>query len=188
MNLEPFITAYGYPALGIGTLLEGGMVGIIAGGLAHRGYMQLTWVICIIFGCAFCADQFFFQLGKRNGRHLLAKRPAWEPQVNRVRRFLVRYHILAVLGFRFIYGMRTITPIVIGASGFDTRRFVLLNLCSTLLWASVVGCSGYFFSHFLETLFSDARQHIVAILFMVAVISAGFWVWRRWAKEKDRGE
>lgn len=185
MNLEAFITAYGYPALGIGTLLEGGMVGMIAGGLAHRGYMQLAWVIGIIFGCAFFADQFFFQVGKRNGKNLLAKRPRWEPQVNRVRRFLVTYHIIAVLGFRFIYGMRTITPIVIGASGFDTRRFVLLNLCSTLLWATAVGCSGYFFSHFLETLFSDVRHHIFALLFTGLVFSGGIWVWRRWVKGRQ---
>jgi membrane protein DedA with SNARE-associated domain len=185
MNLESFITAYGYPALGIGTILEGGMVGMIAGGLAHRGYMQLSWVICTIFGCAFCADQFFFQVGKRNGTNLLAKRPSWEPQVNRIRRFLVRYHIIAVLSFRFIYGMRTITPIVIGSSGLDTRRFVLLNLCSTLLWATVVGCSGYYFSHFLETFFSDVRHHIVAILFVGLVIGGGIWWWRRRIKRNE---
>jgi membrane protein DedA with SNARE-associated domain len=184
MNLEPFISAYGYPALGIGTLLEGGMVGMVAGGLAHRGYLQLPWVICIIFGCAFGADQFFFQVGKRNGRNLLARRPKWEPQVERVRRFLVRYNIIAVLSFRFLYGMRTITPIVIGASGFDTRRFVFLNLCSTLLWATVVGCSGYYFSHVLETLFSDVRHHIVAILFAGLAIGAGIWLCRRWLKER----
>jgi len=89
-----------------------------------------------------------------------------------------------VLGFRFLYGMRTITPIVIGSSGLDTRRFVLLNLCSTLLWAMVVGCSGYYFSHFLETLFSDAKQHIVAILFAGLVFGCGIWLWRRWARGK----
>jgi membrane protein DedA with SNARE-associated domain len=184
MTLESFITAYGYPALGIGTLLEGGMVGMIAGGLAHRGYMQMPWVVCIIFGCAFCADQFFFQIGKRNGKTLLAKRPAWESKVNRVRLFLVTYNIIAVLGFRFIYGMRTITPIVIGASGFDTRRFVLLNLCSTLLWATVVGCSGYFFSHFLHTFFTDVRHHIVAIVSVGLVFSGGIWLWRRRAMKR----
>jgi membrane protein DedA with SNARE-associated domain len=184
MNMESFITAYGYPALGIGTLLEGGVVGMIAGGLAHRGYMQLGWVILVIFGCAFFADQFFFQVGKRNGENLLAKRPAWEPQVNRVRRFLVRYHVIAVLGFRFIYGMRTITPIVIGASGFDTRRFALLNLCSTFLWAIVVGFSGYYFSHFLETLFSDVRHHIIAVLIAGLVFGVGIWQGRRWLRRR----
>src|SRR5512137_579319 len=99
MTLEAFITAYGYPALGIGTLLEGGMVGMVAGGLAHRGYLQLPWVICVIFGCAFGADQFFFQVGKRNGKKLLAGRPAWDARADRVRRFLVAYNIIAVLSF-----------------------------------------------------------------------------------------
>ncbi len=182
--METFITAYGYPALAIGTLLEGGMVGMVAGSLANSGYMQLPWVICVIFCCAFGADQFFFQVGKRSGEKFLAKRPKLQPQVERVRHFLVRFHIIAVLGFRFVYGMRTITPIVIGASGFDTRRFVLLNLCSTLLWATVVGCFGYFFSHFLETFLSDARHHIVAILCVGLVFSGGIWFWRRWMKRR----
>lgn len=183
--MESFITAYGYPALGIGTLLEGGMVGMIAGGLAHSGYMQLPWVICVIFGCAFGADQFFFQVGKRSGEKLLANRPKLELQVARVHRLLVRFHIIAVLGFRFVYGMRTITPIVIGASGFNTRRFVLLNLCSTLLWATVVGCSGYFFSHFLQTLFSDVKHHTIEILLVGLVFGGVIWLWRRWAKGKE---
>jgi len=182
MSIESFITAYGYPALGIGTLLEGGMVGMIAGGLAHSGYLQLQWVICVIFGCAFGADQFFCQVGKRSGEKLLANRPKLGPQVERVRRFLVKFHIIAVLGFRFIYGMRTITPIVIGASGFETRRFILLNLCSTLLWATVVSCSGYFFGHFFEEFFSDVRHHMVAIVLAGLLFSCGIWLWRHWAK------
>ncbi len=184
MNLEAFVTAYGYPALALGTLLEGGAVGMVAGGLAHRGYLQLSWVIAVIFGCAFSADQFFFQVGKRSGKDLLAKHPGWEPRVDRVRRFLVAYQIIAILGFRFIYGMRTITPIVIGASGFNTRRFILLNICSTLSWATAVGLSGYFFSHLLETLLADVRHHIVAILLVAAVVSGLLWLWRRWMKRR----
>jgi membrane protein DedA with SNARE-associated domain len=184
MNLEVFVTAYGYPALAIGTLFEGGAIGMFAGGLAHRGYLQLHWVIAIIFGCAYSADQFFFQVGKRSGKGLLEKRPKWEPRVNRVRRFLVTYQIIAILGFRFIYGMRTITPIVIGASGFDTRRFMLLNLCSTHAWATVVGTSGYFFSHLLETLFADVKHHFVAIVALATVFCGIICLWRSWAKRR----
>ncbi len=182
MTLEAFVTAYGYPALAIGTLVEGGTVGVIAGGLAHRGYLRLSWVIAIVFCCAFAADQFFFQVGKRSGRSLLERRPQWEPQVDRVRRFLVAYQVVAVLGFRFVYGMRTITPLVIGASGFDTRRFVLLNLVSTLAWASVVGASGYFFGHLVETLLAGAGHHPVVIVLVAALLGGGVWLWRRWGE------
>ena len=184
MTLEAFVSAYGYPALAIGTLLEGGTIGMVAGSLAHGGYLQLQWVIVIIFCCAFGSDQFFFRLGKRSGRDLLAKYPKWEPKVDKVRRFLVAYQVIAVLSFRFIYGMRTITPIVIGASGFNNRRFILLDLCSTLTWAIVVGTAGYFFGHLFEELFADVRHHMAAIALVGLSISALAWLWYRWAKAR----
>lgn len=182
MTLEALVSAYGYPALAIGTIVEGGTVGMVAGSLAHGGYLQLQWVIVIIFCCAFGSDQFFFRLGKRSGKQLLARHPKWEPRVDRVRRFLVAYQVIAVLSFRFIYGMRTITPLVIGASNFNTRRFILLNFCSTLAWATVVGSSGYFFGHLFEELFADVRHHMLAIVLFGAGIAAVGWLWYRWTK------
>lgn len=184
MNLEAFVTAYGYPALAIGTLLEGGAVGMFAGGLAYRGYLHLPWVITVIFGCAFGADQFFFQVGKRWGKNLLERKPTWEPRVDKVHRFLITYQVLAVLGFRFIYGMRTITPIVIGASGFNTRRFLLLNCGSTFVWATVVGSTGYFFGHMLQILLADARRHMVTITLVMLFVGYLILLWHRYAKEK----
>ena len=49
INLEILVSAYGYPALFIGTFLEGETILVIAGFLAHRGYLELPWVIVIAF-------------------------------------------------------------------------------------------------------------------------------------------
>jgi membrane protein DedA with SNARE-associated domain len=178
MTLESFVATYGYPALLTGALLEGETVVIIAGIMAHSGYLQLPWVMVIAFSGAFCADQFFFQLGKRKGKLFLEKRPHWEPRVEKVRRFLVGYQGIAVLSYRFIYGMRTITPIVIGASGFSTRRFVFLNLCSTLLWAVLVSSAGYFFGNVIEAVLRDFRRYELAVMLIVAAVGGGIWFYR----------
>ena len=178
MTLESFVITYGYPALLTGALLEGETVVIIAGIMAHSGYLQLPWVIGVAFFGAFCADQFFFQVGKRKGKLFLEKRPHWEPRVDKVRRFLVGYQVIAVLGYRFIYGMRTITPVVIGASDFSTRRFVFLNLCSTFLWAVAVSTAGYFFGNVIETLLHDFRRYELAVMLVVAAVGGGIWFYR----------
>jgi membrane protein DedA with SNARE-associated domain len=178
MTLESFVATYGYPALLTGALLEGETIVIIAGILAHSGYLQLPWVIGIAFCGAFFADQFFFQVGKRKGKQFIEKRPNWEPRIDRVRRFLVGYQIIAVLGYRFIYGMRTITPIVIGASGFSTRRFVLLNLCSTLLWAVAISSAGYFFGQVIEAVLRDFRRYELAVMLGIAAVAGGVWFYR----------
>ena len=178
MTLELFVATYGYPALLTGALLEGETIVIIAGIMAHSGYLQLPWVIGVAFCGAFCADQFFFQVGKRKGKLFLEKRPHWEPRIDKIRRFLVGYQVIAVLSYRFIYGMRTITPIVIGASNFSTRRFLLLNLCSTLLWSVVVSSGGYFFGNVIEALLRDFRRYEITVILVIALIFGGVWFYR----------
>lgn len=178
MNIESFVVTYGYPALLAGALLEGETVVIIAGIMAHSGYLQLPWVMGVAFCGAFCADQFCFQVGKRGGKRFLGKRPQWEPRINKVRRFLVGYQTVAVLSYRFIYGMRTITPIVIGASGFSTRRFVFLNLCSTILWAVLVSSAGYFFGDVVEAVLKNFQRYEFAVMLAVAVAGGLIWFYR----------
>lgn len=178
MNIESLVVTYGYPALLAGALLEGETVVIIAGIMAHSGYLQLPWVMGVAFCGAFFADQFFFQVGKRRGKRFLDKRPQWESRIDKVRRFLVGYQTVAVLSYRFIYGMRTITPIVIGASGFSTRRFVFLNFCSTILWAVLVSSAGYFFGNVVEAVLHDFQKYELAVMLAVAVVGGLIWFYR----------
>ncbi len=178
MNLESLVATYGYPALLGGALLEGETIVIVAGVMAHSGYLQLPWVVAVAFCGAFCADQFWFQVGKRKGKQFFDSRPHWEFRIDKVRRFLVRYQIVAILSYRFIYGTRTITPVVIGASDFATRRFILLNLCSTLLWSVVVSSAGYFFGNVIEALLHDFRKYELAIMLVIAAAGGTFWLYR----------
>ncbi len=184
MTLETFVMTYGYPALLVGALLEGETIVIIAGFLAHSGYLYLPWVILTTFVGAFTADQFFFQIGKRKGKAFLGRKPQWAPRVDKIRRFLVGYQVIAILAYRFIYGMRTITPIVIGASGFSTLRFVALNLCSTLLWSVVVSTAGYYFGHLFQILLQDVQQYELAIMLAIAVTGGAVWLYRYRMKKR----
>jgi membrane protein DedA with SNARE-associated domain len=74
--------------------------------------------------------------------------------------------------------MRTITPLVIGASGFATRRFVLLNFCSTLLWAVAVSSAGYFFGNVIDAVLRDFRRYELAVILVIAAVGGGIWFYR----------
>ena len=108
MTLESFVATYGYSALLAGSLLEGETIVIIAGIMAHSGYLQLPWVIGVAFCGAFCADQFCFQVGKRRGKRFLEKRPHWELRVDKVRRFLVGYQAAGTRGWSLQNGAATV--------------------------------------------------------------------------------
>lgn len=175
MNLEPFITSYGYWTLFIGTFFEGETILILGGFAAHRGYLSLPLVIMAAFLGTFVGDQFYFFIGRKKGKAFLVKRPSWEPNIERAQALLERYQTLLILGFRFIYGLRTVTPFVIGMSRVRTNYFIILNFISGVVWASVIGIGGYLFGAALEAIFENIRH--LEILIFSGIIFVGLAVW-----------
>jgi membrane protein DedA with SNARE-associated domain len=135
VTIEQVVAQYGYLALVVGTSLEGETVLIVAGFAAHQGYLKLAWVILAAFIGSLTGDQLYFLLGRLKGRPFLQSRPAWQVQAHRVEHLLDSHGTWIMLGFRFMYGLRTITPFVIGTSSISMSRFITLNAAGALAWA-----------------------------------------------------
>ena len=178
MSLEAIISQFGYPALVVGLLLEGETVLVLAAFMAHRGYLELPWVLLIGFLVTFATDQFFFWLGRTKGNQFLANRPAWNKNVEKAKSLLGRNTTLLFLGFRFMYGLRTVMPFVFGLSKLDPKRFALLNIMSAFLWTLFFGLAGYLFGQFMEILLADVDkyEHWIALGFIAAVVVV--WLYR----------
>lgn len=173
MSLESLISDYGYLAVGIGTFLEGETILILGGFAAHRGYLDLGWVIVSAFLGTLAGDQLFYYIGRFKGQAFIESRPNWKAKSEKVFRWLQVHEIWLILGFRFVYGMRSVTPFVIGASDIAPVRFLLLNAIGAALWAVVIGTLGYLFGQTLEVLMGDIRKYellVVAVLVMIGLI------------------
>jgi len=174
--LETLLHDYGYPILVLGTFLEGETVMILGGIAAHLGYLSLDWVI----GCGFLGtllgDQLYFYLGRRHGPGLLAWRPSWQTPLQRVHRIMEAYPELLILGFRFLYGIRTVTPFAIGMSQVSYLRFTLLNLIGAALWAVATGLAGYYFGRGVEVVLGEIKHFELALFAIVGVCGVLIWV------------
>ena len=175
MNWELIIGNYGYYALLVGTFLEGETILILAGFAAHLGYLYLPWVILVAFIGTLSGDQLFFYLGRRHSRFVLDKHLAWQGRLDRVQRLVERYQTLLILGFRFLYGLRTVTPFVLGRSGVSPGYFFLLNILSAMVWSVAVGMGGYLFGNFLKILMGDIRRYEMETFAAIALIGALIW-------------
>ena len=71
MSLETMIATYGYGAVLVGTFLEGETVVLLGGFAAHRGYLDLPWVIAVAFAGSLLGDQLYFYLGRRHSARIL---------------------------------------------------------------------------------------------------------------------
>lgn len=169
------IARYGYFALFAGVLLEGETFVVAASFAAHQGYLELPWVIAVSFFGSIAGDDFYFFLGRREGKRYLKRRPRWRARMAKVEAFLERHHRIAIAGFRFIYGFRTLAPMAIGMSDVKAGRFVILDALGALAWSLIVGCLGFLFGAVLENFVNDLRHHERLVL--LAIFAAGVFVW-----------
>jgi membrane protein DedA with SNARE-associated domain len=161
MTLDLFIHQYGYLALVVGTILEGEVILILGGFAAHQGYLELPWVILAGFAGSLTGDQFFFFLGRWKGTAFLEKKKGWTDRAERIQAWVREYQTLITLGFRFVfvYGCRTVTPLVLGMSRMPAARFMALNVISALLWAALIGTGGYLFGAALKMFVADVKRY-----------------------------
>jgi membrane protein DedA with SNARE-associated domain len=168
--MASLIATYGYVAILVGTFLEGETILVLGGFAAYKGYLQLPWVILTAFAGSFSGDQLFFFLGRKYSATILANRPSWQKRADRAQALLARYRTLLILMFRFMYGFRTVTPFVIGASPIPTVRFFFLNAISALAWATAIGTGGYFFGQVMEIFLGKVKHYEVEVLVGVAAL------------------
>jgi len=80
-----------------------------------------------------------------------------------------------ILLFRFLYGLRTVTPFVIGMSAVSISKFVILNAIGALVWAVAVGSGGFLFGHVLESVIGKVKHYELRI--MGLIVASGILVW-----------
>lgn len=188
MSLEQLISTYGYTAIAIGTFLEGETVLVLGGFAAHRGYLDLTWVIIWAFLGTLFGDQLYFYIGRSRGMAFINRRPRWQARSERVYKLLHKHQYLLILGFRFLYGLRTVTPFLLGASGIPKFRFMILNLIGAAIWAVAIGVLGYLFGNTIELLLNDIKRYELWLFAGLAVLGllvwCFYWLRRRRAARK----
>ncbi|MFH1982196.1 MAG: DedA family protein [Pseudomonadota bacterium] len=187
MSIEAFISAYGYPAVLLGTFLEGETTLVMAGFLAHRGYLSLPVVLATAFVGTFIGDQLFFHIGRYKGTAILEKRPHWKVRTQRAFALLHQHQVKLILGFRFLYGLRSVTPFVIGASRISPWRYLCFSLIGGAFWTVTVGSAGYLLGNAIEVLLDEIKHYEKWILAGMAAVGLASWMVHRLIESRNTG-
>ena len=164
MALEALIARYGLWAILAGAGVEGEAVVVTGGILAHRGLLPV-WGVAIAAAVGSCAvDQLWFLAGRyfrdrRRVRAITAK-----PAFQRALAMLERYPTSFIFGFRFVYGLRTVSPIAIGASTIPARRFVPLNIAAAAVWGPLLTWIGFTFGKAIDPLLRTSHRGVLLVL------------------------
>lgn len=171
--VEHFIATYGLLVVFLGTLLEGETIAIMAGFLAHQGAVDGRLALLVAFLGALTSDQVLFLVGRRFADHPMVmrqrKRPLFAKALAKVEASATFY----ILIFRFLYGLRTVSPLAIGVSNVSLRKFAILNAIAAFIWAATMVGLGFAFGRTIEATLGHFHnvEHILIAMIAVGIVS-----------------
>lgn len=155
-----FVKSWGYIAVFLGALVEGESVMLGASALAYAGYLNIYYIGIIAFFATLFAEQICYFIGRRHGMNLFNKYPRFKPGAEKAFILLKKIDVVFILTCRFIYGIRTVSPLVIGAAGIPPKKFIPLNILAAAIW-SVSSCwLGYELGEFILNNFEQISVFI----------------------------
>lgn len=189
LDLPTLLDSYGYIAIVIITFLEGETIVILAGIAATHGLLNPQLVAL----CAFCgsvtSDQLMFSLGKYRGATMLRILPGLQRKISRASRLMRRYDTVFILGFRFVYGVRNVTPIMLGISRVRHLKFLILNLAGAAIWAVCFTAGGYYLGHAFTLFAGNIGYVLIAVLLILIILVFGIrYIRRRQKTGDDKGQ
>jgi membrane protein DedA with SNARE-associated domain len=186
MAIETLIARYGLAAIFLGAGIEGETCVIAGGVLAHRNLVPLWAAVAAAAAGSFAADQLFFAGGRYFRDHRRVSAITAKPAFAKALVTLERHPVLFVMGFRFLYGLRTVSPVAIGTSHIHARTFLLLNALAATIWGALFTGIGYGFGGGIERLFGNvlSADHVIPIVAIGIVLLLGVAQIVRWAHHR----
>lgn len=156
-QITAFVTEYGPLVVLAGTFFEGETIVLVAGFLAHQELFDPFIVGLCAFAGAVLGDQLWFYLGRRHADHALVRRLTRQALFEKALGAIERHPRKFILSYRFIYGLRTVSPVALGLSGVPAGLFLMLNVIAAAVWAAVFTALGYFFGQAIEAVWGDIQ-------------------------------
>ena len=184
IDVNTLISQYGYWALFAGCLAEGETFTLLGGVAAHEGLLRYGWVVLTAMCGGVLGDTALFFAGRYYGESLLQRFSKHQQTVERAKRLIHQRPVLFVVGVRFMYGLRIVGPLIIGASRLSPRRFLLLNLCGAALWAVLFVSLGYFAGGVIAPWLHQWDHHLKHLVWLLLAVGL-VWGARRWLKNRQ---
>jgi membrane protein DedA with SNARE-associated domain len=173
-----FVKDWGYIAVFLGSLIEGESILLVASALSACGHLSIVNVFITACVSTILADQVLFFVGYKWGASWLTDRfPSLKKAEEKIFSLLRRVDALFIFSFRFIYGIRTISPVIIGSAKIKPKRFVVFNIFAGICWAFVSCFVGYAMADvFVEGSFS--LWPAILIISSVVILALGVFILR----------
>ncbi|HVB20223.1 MAG TPA: VTT domain-containing protein [Candidatus Paceibacterota bacterium] len=153
-----------------GIFLPGDSILFAAGLLSASGFLIVGPLMMIIVAAAILGDSVGYWFGSEIGGRLFERKTSRffkQEYLKRTERFYRIYGGRAVVLARFVPIVRTVAPILAGASSMKYRVFLAYNMIGGFLWGAGMIALGFF----LGSAIPDSDKYVLPLSLVIVVIS-----------------
>jgi membrane protein DedA with SNARE-associated domain len=162
------LETWGYLALAFFSFGGSFVVVAAAGVLSATGHMNIAAVIVIAALFNFLGDNFLFYLARYHRKEVMPYFAKHRRKLALATVIMRRYGKRAIIIQKFLYGVKTLVPLVMGMGKFPFSTFIFYNAFASILFVTVIALSGYFAGDTVTALFENLRRNPwIAPLFIV---------------------
>lgn len=181
--LETFLHRWGAAGIFLVATLDGDVVLLTAGVLAHLGSIGIGTAIAACSTGMWAGDAGWYLLGRAGSKEFRETRFYRKvgPTIERLVGMLGPFEILTA---RFVYGTRYASMVYWGIQGMPAPRFLGINAAGCLAWSGLLVTLGFFMSHSVTLVLGDIRRLELWFLGTLALTAAVYFgarsALRRW--------
>jgi membrane protein DedA with SNARE-associated domain len=169
------IYANSYLILLLAAAINSATIAIMGGVASHAGHISIIWgvVFLTIGGSVF--NQVYFYLGRRSERYFHHDKVD-HPKAHKITKFISHHEFIFIFIYRFLPGVRFISPFIIGASTkLSQIKFLIVDMVASFIWSAVFFSIGFACGAVAKKFFSKfAHYENVAFIIIIAAVVLWF--------------
>jgi len=191
---------YGYWAIAIFLLLENIGVPVVPGEFAMivgaifaatgRAGLNIVVVGIVALIASFAGSEIGYLIGRFAGRELILRYGKYVflkgHHLDRAQSTVDRYGGVVVIIARFIVGLREANGIIAGITQMRWLTFTVYNAIGACAWVGTWVSIGYVAGDHINTIYSIFNRVAIYLLGAVAVLIAGYVIWRLIRRRRSR--
>ncbi len=138
------LQTWGYLAIAFFSFGGSMLIIVTAAVFAYLGHIDLFTALAISAFSNFLGDNFLFYLGRYQKKDITKYLQKHRRKLAITRVLMKKYGDLAIFIQKFIYGVKTLIPIVMGLSSYNFRRFIIFNFFASIIFVTTIGLTSYF--------------------------------------------
>jgi membrane protein DedA with SNARE-associated domain len=157
MEIEEVLKRWGLLAVFVGAATEGEVTMLLAGVMAHVGFVDLVSAIAVGTLGGLAEDFVAYGIGRVRADAVRAS-PLYRRVGPTVERLMATLGVWQLVVARFIYGTNLATMFLWGVRALSLSLFLPLGFAGCAIWASVLAGLGYAMSRSAAALIGDVQR------------------------------